>query len=183
MEEGAELDEYLEKLVDVDESIDVDEVDTPWDEIKRLKNIKFLQDFFADWKSENFSTYTLKSCRTITRRKKLSSININTLNFNAFTFEESIQCVCKEIFRYTYKLEYVIALLAFAIEVDKHLEYESWYATERLISVLAIELVNTPFETNKLYDDDDNDDHDDESNYPMILLIIPTLFMMYFLYK
>ena len=41
MEEGAELDEYLEKLVDVDESIDVDEVDTPSAEIKRLKNIKF----------------------------------------------------------------------------------------------------------------------------------------------
>ena len=182
MKEGAELKEFLEKLVDADEPMDVDEVDTPWGEIKRLKNTKFLQDFFADWKSGNFSTYTLKSCRTIIRRKQLSSINISTLNFKAFTFEESIQSVCKEIFRYTYKLEYVIALLAFAIEVDKHLEYESWYATERLISVLAMELANTPFETNKLYGDD-NDDHDDESNYPMILLLIPTLFMMYFLYK
>ena len=167
-----------------DDVVNVDKVDTPWNKIKRTRNTKFLQDFFADWKSGNFSTYILKSCSRIISRKQLSSINISALNFNALTFEESIQSVCKEIFQYTYKLEYVISLLAFTIEVDNHLENESWYATERLISVLAMELTNTPFDADKFYNDNDNDDDDgDESNYPMILLVIPTLFMMYFLCK
>ena len=153
--------------------MDIDVVDTPWYDIKHKNITKFLQEFFRNWKSGNHITSLLRTCRSIIRRKRLSSINIGTLNFTSATFETSLQKVCQEVFKYNYKLEYVITLLAFTIEVDERLERESWYATGRLISVLASELANTPFDIKRVYIE--------ESSYSMFLLIIPTLFLIYFM--
>ena len=104
-------------IVEERTGVDVDDND------ERYNNIRlFLHNFFVDWKNGNLTTDILKSCRKIIEDKKLSSINISTWNCTSLTFERSLHQVCKEVFRYTYKLEYVISLLSFAIELDNHLE-------------------------------------------------------------
>ena len=166
-EEGAE------KVIDiVDEFTDINIVDD-----NQYNNIRsFLQKFFADWKSENITTDILKCCKSIIKNNKLSSININTWNLTAFTFERSLRQVCKELFRYTYKVEYVISLLSFAIELDKHLEDKTWYETKWLINVLTMELVKTPFNPDNIYVEDNN------KSFLMFLSIILLVALTYILY-
>ena len=101
---------------------------------------------FYNWKRDDVSTNIVRSCRgykDITPNRY--SIDITSLNFTSVKFEESLGKVYKELFRYKYRLEYAIVLLLFLIDSDKHLQHKIWYTTERVIDILAIELLNTPF--------------------------------------
>ena len=159
----------------VEKPMDVDRLEKPID-ILRYDAIKiFLNDFFKDWKSGDMRADITKSCRKVILQKRLYSIDIKTLNLTAFTFEESLHRMCKEVFRHTYKLGYFVSLLSFAIELDNHLQDKSWYQTQRLIEVLVLELIKTPFNPDNI------NIEEEDKKYSMFLLIIPVLFMTYFL--
>ena len=175
-EEPMDIDNVEEK----EESMNIDNEEEDKRSMDNLQHDairSFLQDFLINWKRGDVSTNIIRSCRNIILKKELSSINITVLNFTTFTFEKSLGKVCKELFRYKYKLEYVIVLLSFAVELDKHLQDKSWYNTQRLINVLAMELVNTPLHLQDIMD------MEETWNYSMFLLIIPVLFMTCFLCK
>ena len=138
----------------------------------------FLQDFFNDWKRDDLSTNIVRCCRgyeDITPNRY--SIDITSLNFTSVMFEESLGKVCKELFRYKYRLEYVIVLLLFVIDLDKHLQHKIWYTTERVIDILTMELVNTPF---PLFFENIID-IEETKNHSSFLMAMPALFMAYFL--
>ena len=152
------------------------------DNDERKNNIRsFLHTFFVDWKNGNLTTDILKSCKTIIEKKQLSSINISSWNCTDLTFERSLRQVCKEVFRYTYKLEYVISLLSFTIELDNHFEGKTWYETRWLIDILTMELIKTPFNP-----DNNNicmeEEEENKNSFSIFLSIIPVLLMAYFLY-
>ena len=102
-----------------EEQVDIDNEDEN-DAIR-----SFLQDFFNDWKRDDLSTNIVISCRgyeDITPNRYSIDI-ITSLNFTSVMFEESLGKVCKELFRYKYRLEYVNVLLLFVIDLDKHLQH------------------------------------------------------------
>ena len=171
--------EEEEEPMDIDNDEEEEEpmdIDNDAEESRHDAISSFIQDLFNDWKRGDISTNIVRSCKDIMLKKELSSVTLTCLHlFTDLTFEQSLGKVCKELFRYKYKLEYVIVLLSFAIDLDKHLQGIIWYTPERLINVLTMELINTPFQV------DDIMDIEETRNYSLFLLIIPALFMTYFL--
>ena len=143
----------------------------------REKSIyEFLTNFFLYWRAGKESSWCLKTCRRIISKKEMSAINIQSLQLTEQSFDSTYQGICEEVFRYKYKKEYVISLLAFSIELDRHLEKESWYTTDRLVSTLTNQLGKTEFEPSTMKDDS-------ECHWSSFLINLPALFLAHFLQK
>ena len=136
---------------------------------------EYLTNFFMDWHAGNYNTTTLNTCRDIINNKKLSGIDLQSLNPTEQTLDLMYENICKELFRYQYKTEYVITLLAFSIQLERQLEKQNWYTTEKLVETLTKQLLKTDFDPNTM----------DNSKFfcSSYLINIPALFLSYFIQR
>ena len=140
------------------------------------KNIyEYLTNFFLDWYAGKENTNCLKTCREIIGNKELSKIDVHSLKPTEQTLDLIYENICEELFRYKYKREYVIALLAFSINLDSYLVKESWYTTERLVGVLSEQLVRTEFDPATM--------NDSKFHYSSYLMNVPALFLAHMIHK
>ena len=130
---------------------------------------EYLTNFFIDWHAGKDNTSTLNVCRDIINNKELSSIDVQSLNPTEQTLDIMYEHICKELFRYQYKSEYVITLLAFSIQLERQLESKNWYTTERLVETLTKQLLKTDFDPTSM----DNS----KFHYSSYLMNIPALFL------
>ena len=137
---------------------------------------EFLTNFFIDFSTGKDTSRCLRTCRHILERKELPEVDIQSLQITERTLDFAIQNICEELFRYQYKVEYVITLLAFSIELDRCLESESWYSTERLVEALAKQLIKTDFEPTTM-------GGDSEFHFSRLLMNVPALFLAYCIQK
>ena len=113
-------------------------------EHKRHEDIyQFLVGFFEDWTEGKTSNY-IEVCRII-QKDYISVIDFDSLDINDNTLISSLEGICGKLFRYEYKLEYVLVLLAFVIKLDTRLKEKDWYSTENLLEVISNQLYKTEF--------------------------------------
>jgi len=134
----------------------------------------YLTNFFIDFNAGKDSTRCLKICRQIVDGKKLSKINIQSYYITKETLDSTIKSICEELFHYQCKKEYIITLLAFSIELDKHLKEKSWYHISKLINILTLQLERIEFDPRTMLD---------EFNYSWFLILLPVLLLLFYLFK
>ena len=113
---------------------------------RKENNHCYLTNFFIDFNNGKDTTRCLKVCRQIVDGKKLSKINIQSFYVTEETLDSTIKSICKELIHYQCKKEYIITLLAFSIELDKHLQGESWCHISNLINILTLQLERVEFD-------------------------------------
>ena len=105
----------------------------------RKENIhSYLINFFIDFNDGKDTTRCLRICRQIVDGRELSKINIQSYYITKETLDSTIKSICEELSHYQCKTEYIITLLAFSIELDKHLQGKSWYHISKLINISTL---------------------------------------------
>ena len=151
---------------------------------ENLEIRSFCETCFNDWKVCNFNTPLLKICK---------DINENYSEFNSFielfgmvkdneTFKSAYEEMCRELFQYGAKSEYIVSLIAFSLQLDWYMRKMCiWYQTEMLIA-----LINTILQKLEFVPRDfvyTNDKTWKDYCYDSLLVFVPLFFFCYYCFK
>ena len=99
------------------------------------------------------------------------------------TFKSTYEKMCRELFQYGAKPQYIVSLIAFSLQLDSHMQQKmcTWYQTEMLISLITSALQKMEFVPNNFVYN--NTKTWKEYCYDSLLILVPIFFFYYYCYK
>ena len=149
--------------------------------------------FFKDWENStttdnarNITTSDVllqQTCQLLIEEKRLYTTTKDlAIHLTMANFTTSFKAMCRELFRYGTKDEYVVSLLAFCITLDTCMREHIWYTPKLLITSLIDALEDAYFNPLDFHWQRDQYQSAEDNNLSILtpfIIIIPSLLLFY----
>ena len=146
---------------------------------KRRSTENFVIKFFKNWESDDITNKLVVVCKDlVTDRRLQRMVNDAFTHSSLENFSRSFHNMCSQ----RVKESHIAALLAFSIVFDRTMKAQPWYSSSHLFSALVDSLIEASFDPEK-FDWTKNHGNDLKTLRFPLLLILPPLLFLYYVYK